>query len=114
MVQVLPRVSLVVECFVGYVSGLLTLGLFGGQFLQCLEAIGSDESFFVSAEDAWSLELSVQRTIAQDLLHHELFGSLSVGTSDVVDFADFGLRFAVLVLATSCSLGGSFVRSALL
>lgn len=71
------------------------------------------DTLLVEREDTWNIQLTVDDTIAEDLLHHLLLGGLSVCTTDEVALENLGLCCAAFVLAAGLSFGRGEVRSTL-
>jgi hypothetical protein len=44
------------------------------KLLKRFHSIGGDQTGLVSAENAWSLELSVKRSVSYYFFHHQLLG----------------------------------------
>lgn len=112
MVQILPRDALVSEVSVG--DSLCDLLVGSTNLLrQLLDSAFRQDAGPVHVENAWSLELSVDDSVANDLLHHFPLGGVSITSTHEVGVLNLGKLWALLVVGAAVSLGYSLVRSAL-
>lgn len=81
--------------------------------MKGLEAFSCHKTFLVGGEDCWSLELGVENTIAQHLLHHLLLGGKAICTTHIVRLLDFSNALTVLELRAFGSRSGVLVRCAI-
>jgi hypothetical protein len=63
-------------------------------------------------EDMWGIELSINHTVSNNLLHHFLFRSVTVALSDKSSFFNFRMWSTFGIVGAFVSLGLSLVWSA--
>lgn len=78
------------------------------------QALLSEDAFTVNAENSGCLEVAVDGSIAQNLLHQSFLGRGAPATADLIRLSDLADWCAGLVVAALVALGLLLVRCALL
>ena len=111
MVEVLPSFTLVNQSFVTDILGRVTFLLIC-YLIEDFKPFGGDNTLVVTGEDVWGLELRVEDSISEDLLHHLLLAGEAISTTHIVRSRDLGNWFAILELRAFNTEGLGLVRSA--
>lgn len=82
--------------------------------VQVDQALLSEDAFTVNAENSGRLEVAIDGSIAQNLLHKSPLGRGTPATADLIRLSDLADWRAGLVVAAHVTLGLLLVRCALL
>ena len=97
VVQILPGNALCVESLFADISSVVTFGLGLAEPLETRHSLLTEETLFIGGKDGRSLELGVQSSVSEDILHHSRFTALTVATAHIVALRHLGDWFTVFV-----------------